>query len=212
MANIVPIVSANYTLSGTPPPKLALFSGHDTTLMPILATLGENVWSGTEWAPYASMILIEIHIMNSDKGSDFQSGYGFRLIYNGKVLTPEMDGCNSEICDSQVLLKQVMPFAKYQERDCAALKKSDSVIGEMKEATESLVTAPGGVWVLVSLMLVSTTMGCMLTYFWMKRRMPKRVVYRQESTRVMYDDDPGIDLATCGANNDKTNSDQNILI
>jgi len=212
MSNIVPIVSANHSLSGTPPPKLALFSGHDTTLMPILATLGEKVWSGTEWAPYASMILIEIHVINSEKGSDFQSGYGFRLIYNGQVLTPEMDGCNSEICDSQVLLKQVMPFAKYQERDCAALKKSDGVIGEMKEATESLVASPGGVWALVSLMLVSMTLGCMLTYFWMKRRMSKRVVYRQESTRVVDDDDPGIDLATCGANNGKANPYQNTLI
>jgi ubiquitin-like domain-containing CTD phosphatase 1 len=42
------------------PPKLALFSGHDTTLMPILATLGGDVWAGAEWAPYASMILIEL--------------------------------------------------------------------------------------------------------------------------------------------------------
>ena len=38
--------------SGTPPPpKLGLFSGHDTTLMPILATLGDKVWPGTEWVP-----------------------------------------------------------------------------------------------------------------------------------------------------------------
>jgi hypothetical protein len=40
MANILPIVDPS---SGTPPPKLGLFSGHDTTLMPILATLGDRV-------------------------------------------------------------------------------------------------------------------------------------------------------------------------
>jgi ubiquitin-like domain-containing CTD phosphatase 1 len=59
MTNILPIVdptnhpsSSSSSSSGTPPPpKLGLFSGHDTTLMPILATLGDKVWPGTEWAP-----------------------------------------------------------------------------------------------------------------------------------------------------------------
>jgi ubiquitin-like domain-containing CTD phosphatase 1 len=54
MSNILPIVDpTNHPMSssGTPPPKLGLFSGHDTTLMPILATLGDKVWPGTEWSP-----------------------------------------------------------------------------------------------------------------------------------------------------------------
>ena len=41
-------------------PKLALFAGHDTTLMPLLATLGPELWKDTEWASYASMMLIEV--------------------------------------------------------------------------------------------------------------------------------------------------------
>jgi len=117
MANILPIVdSASYPSSGSPPPKLALFSGHDTTLMPLLATLGGEVWDGTEWAPCASMIQIEIHkIMDSDQSSNFPSGYTFRLTMNGKILTSsKMEGCidGLELCDSQVLVKRVMPFAK----------------------------------------------------------------------------------------------------
>ncbi len=55
MANILPIVDpTNHpsSSSGTPPPpRLGLFLGHDTTLTPILATLGDKVWPGTEWAP-----------------------------------------------------------------------------------------------------------------------------------------------------------------
>jgi hypothetical protein len=41
-------------------PKLALFSGHDSTLMPLLASLGPKLWNDTDWAPYASMFLIEV--------------------------------------------------------------------------------------------------------------------------------------------------------
>ena len=41
-------------------PKLALFSGHDTTIMPLLATLGPDLWGDKDWAPYASMVLIEV--------------------------------------------------------------------------------------------------------------------------------------------------------
>merc|ERR1712032_1222112 len=103
--------------------------------------------------------------MNSEEGSS----HGFRLIYNGNVLTPMMEGCNSEICDAKVLVQQVMPFAKYQERDCAAFTPTENAMEEMKEATESLLAAPGGVWVAVSLVFVSMALGGMMTYFWMKR-------------------------------------------
>jgi len=41
-------------------PRLALFAGHDTTLMPLLASLGPDLWNDTEWAAYASMMLIEV--------------------------------------------------------------------------------------------------------------------------------------------------------
>ncbi len=37
----------------------------------------------------------------------FPLGYAFRLIYNGKVLTSNMDGCDLDLCNSRVLVKQV---------------------------------------------------------------------------------------------------------
>jgi hypothetical protein len=60
MSNILPIVNPSTTAynnnnnnnnNNNPPPKFALFSGHDTTLMPLLASLGDKVWAGLEWAP-----------------------------------------------------------------------------------------------------------------------------------------------------------------
>lgn len=195
MTNILPIVdSTNHpsSTSGMPPPKLALFSGHDTTLMPILATLGEEVWNGEEWAPYASMIQVEIHeILDSDlKEKDFPSGYAFRLIYNGKVLTSKMDGCDadSELCDSQVLVKQVAPFAKYMERDCvstAAGETDEGLIGEMESATKSLVDAPGGLTALVALTLSSMMVGALVTWYVMRRQMRQgRQGFRQNSMPI----------------------------
>lgn len=46
--------------SFTVTPKLALYSGHDSTIMPLLASLGPNLWNDTEWAPYAAMVLLEV--------------------------------------------------------------------------------------------------------------------------------------------------------
>lgn len=236
MANIAPIVDSSHSPSPSAPlPKLALFSGHDTTLMPMLATLGDKVWSGTEWAPYASIILIEIHeILNADEA--FPSGYAFRLIYNGQVLTSKMDGCaaGSELCDSQVLVKQVMPFAKYMERDCASTfapavppaapaSDSDDLMKEMKTATENLVAAPGGVWVIVVTVLISMTAGGILMWLLMRRQMKKYADYRRESVlgdlslRVMSNDENqfhtegdqgGIDSAVSTGGYGATNEDE----
>ena len=41
-------------------PRLSIFSGHDDTLMPLLASLGPNLWNETDFPPYASMLLLEV--------------------------------------------------------------------------------------------------------------------------------------------------------
>jgi hypothetical protein len=55
--NIHPIVDPE---RDQPPPKLAVFSAHDTTVMPLLASLGPKLWNDTDWPPYASMLNIEV--------------------------------------------------------------------------------------------------------------------------------------------------------
>ena len=103
-----------------PAPKLALFSAHDNTILPILATLGERVWDGTETAPYASMLNIELYKVQS-ASEIFDSGTAFRLVYNGKVLTEKIESCETgeELCDITALVKTVQSFAA-KERDCAS--------------------------------------------------------------------------------------------
>jgi hypothetical protein len=50
-------------------------------------------------------ILDEMQKMVND--GVFPLGYAFCLIYNGKVLTSNMDGCDSDLCDSRVLVERV---------------------------------------------------------------------------------------------------------
>jgi len=110
-------------------PKLALFAGHDTTLMPLLASLGPNLWNNTDWPPYASMLLIEIHeLIDGDSDREvFPSKFAFRLIYNGKILTTFVDGCHKhlELCDIKILKSIVDPIAT-REKDCSRIISPDT--------------------------------------------------------------------------------------
>ena len=63
------------TQAGTNPHKFMLYSGHDTTIGPVLAALGIPL---TEYPPYASHILVEL-FQNTTDGS-----YHVGLQYNGE--------------------------------------------------------------------------------------------------------------------------------
>ncbi|KAL3816954.1 hypothetical protein ACHAXA_001782, partial [Cyclostephanos tholiformis] len=210
MTNILPIVDPTnhpMSLSGAPPPKLGLFSGHDTTLMPILATLGDKVWPGTEWSPYASMVLIEIHEINATAHhlmTVYPSGYAFRIIYNGEALTSRMDGCDSDLCDSRVLVEVVSPFAKpYDDADCASSSPSSGtstdgdLMTEMERATRDMLVAPGGAWAIAFLVVSSMVMGGVLMWFLMRQERRKYESYAGGdsvmglSMRVMDEDQDG---------------------
>jgi len=103
---------------------LALFSGHDSTIYPLMMSLGEKVWNATDFPPYGSMMLIELHdVIDKKSGAppgEFPSGKAFRLVYNGRVLTWLMDGCpeNSHLCDASIFLDRVTPFATRNDHGC----------------------------------------------------------------------------------------------
>ena len=40
--------------------KLSLFSAHDSTIAPLMASLGAKVWNNTNFPYYASMMVIEV--------------------------------------------------------------------------------------------------------------------------------------------------------
>ncbi|KAK9173202.1 Histidine phosphatase superfamily (branch 2) family protein [Cryptosporidium meleagridis] len=107
-------------------PKFILFSGHDLTLIPLLASL--NAWDD-HLPPYASTINIEIYYDPSEK-REYKRGtdsplklesiqknlpYYVRLLYNGLVITDKLKGCEgNEICHAYKFF-QTSKFAKFEK-------------------------------------------------------------------------------------------------
>ena len=159
--NIIPYMKTEVR---SPSPTLALFSGHDTTILPILATLGEAVWDGQTWAPYASMIVIEIH----------KAGIGerkFRLVYNGKVLTDKVQGCveGEQLCDVVHLLTRVKDFT-VKERNCSSDLLPFHAL-DMTAVKQMLFTAEGTA-IMLLVTILSGIIGALVTYVFLTRRLP----------------------------------------
>jgi acid phosphatase len=77
----------NKSVEGKQIQKFLLYSGHDTTLIPILVALQVDTMV---WPAYASMMLMELY---EKAGKSY-----VRVVYNGKVLN--LSFCNSEtLCD-----------------------------------------------------------------------------------------------------------------
>ena len=137
------------------------------------------------------MVQIEVHKIKDN--ALFSSGYAFRLIYNGEALTSKMDGCpkQSDLCDSQVLLRRVIPFAKFEERNCASSKtsaSSESIVDEMKTAAEDMANEPGGIFVMVLIAVVSMALGGIVTFFFIRRpSRNNRPAYHKHTSSILGD-------------------------
>jgi ubiquitin-like domain-containing CTD phosphatase 1 len=190
-----------------PPAKLALYSGHDTTIMPMLASLGPHVWDGI-WAPYASLLVLEVHAINLDglaNRTRYPSDYAFRLVYNGQVLTSRMDDCpdDAELCDIQVLLDHVEPFAT-PDWDCRLRYPTADAVAETVNQAVRVVTSPGGFLALLMLLVGSAAVGsvgtvCLLTRSGFRRRERYRLPLDDDEDGLVLDDEnekDGISLAT----------------
>ena len=148
-------------------PRISLFSGHDTTLAPLLIALG--VWD-QKWIPYASMIIIETHLIVDPElhKEVFPSGHAFRLLYNGQVLTPSIDECTMDLCDLDVLLKLVGPIAKFDIEGCSVTSPHDLALLAKIQAAKAGTYGPSNsefaLWIcfaaLVSSLITATVMIC----------------------------------------------------
>ena len=138
------------------------------------------------------MVQIEIHDIIKENAA-FPSGYAFRLIYNGEALTSKMDGCpkQSDMCDSQVLLRRVFPFAKFEERNCASSKtsaSSETIMDEMKTAAGDMVNEPGGIFLMVLIAVVSMALGGVITFFFLRRHSrDNRPAYHKQTSSILGD-------------------------
>ena len=92
------------------PLKFVLYSGHDSTVTPLLINLG--VHDRTRSTPYATRVVFELWrdtLLNSSKQSDYVDNFYFRVLVNGKVVTSKMKFCGDalvkgELCPVQELV------------------------------------------------------------------------------------------------------------
>jgi len=146
-------------------PRMVLYSGHDNTIMPLLASL-DFPFDYLPWTPYASMFIIEVHaILDEKKNPNYTSGRAFRLLYNGDVLTSKIPNCppHDDLCDLQYLVQLVEPFAT-RDRDCDSVKNA-------APAQSMTVTRTWLLGVVLSASLVTSLFTVLVTVWFVRRRM-----------------------------------------
>ena len=170
MENIQTIVDSG---GETYVPPFALFSSHDSTIMAILASM--DMFDG-KWPNYASMLVIEIHEINLDGRKDptlYSAEFGFRLIYDGNVITDKLQGCpiGQEICDATKLLEAM--YYDVKTRNCDRLyaipKEFTPAVSQATAILESSRSALGGFLLLV---FFGMALGGLLTYLYFTQWVP----------------------------------------
>lgn len=164
---------SNLSTTARNAPRLALYSGHDSTISQLLASLGTKVWKETDSVAYASLLVLEVYESHHRDSDD--TDYMFRLLLNGNVLTKAIKHCHSDVCDFQVLEKHLNEFATdrrhCQRKSKKKPEKNEVVIpgvGEAVEATSPPISLdlynPYSIWFRCLLVIAGFAMGSRLTW------------------------------------------------
>jgi len=157
------------------PPKFALFSAHDTTIMGLLSSL-DLTSDLNKWPAYASMFLIELYSIDTqylpqdlkqDTEDTFPTNIAFRMIYNGEVVTQLMPRCDTELCDVYNLIDHLAAYADISQwgDDCKTTKPvSVPRIVKQKNKTSHTFSILG----VIGLCLSCTFIGVVFTYIKME--------------------------------------------
>lgn len=58
LETILPVIEGDDR--APPTNRLSLISGHDTSIIPLMASLDPDIWPNFEWPSYASMMILEV--------------------------------------------------------------------------------------------------------------------------------------------------------
>lgn len=152
------LYNTSSSTNSTDPLKLALFAGHDTTVMPFLAAILGSNWDGV-WPGYAALVTLELYSSKQNT-----SEYLFRMVYNAKPqLVP---GCNDTLCDINILLdrmafgQQYMPCSVI-DSDVETSSNCDDNNGPMTRTDWAIMTLISG--------LLGLLIGASMVLFVQKR-------------------------------------------
>ncbi len=160
--------------SGEGIPRFSLFAAHDTTLNPLLASIG--AWD-EQWAPYASMLVFEMWVTREGEAPLF------RALYNGKAL--QLAGCSSPLCELDKLQK-AFDFAEPLE------KWKDTCAIQFLETSHS----NGGQTLLLNMMLVMFAIILFVIFasYALKSRRRGVVIKKRESYSAITSEKLGVDF------------------
>jgi Histidine phosphatase superfamily (branch 2) len=143
--------------------KLLLVSGHDATILPLMASLG--IWMET-WPSYASMMIIELHELNIDGKTDrtiYSTNFAFRLIYNGVVMNMLIEGCpdHLELCDASILDSLLV-----LQGDCETSDANAGSTARHPSASlmQDIVSTPAGITFILFLVAGSAAVGGVIVF------------------------------------------------
>lgn len=109
--------------------RMFLYSGHDSSLMPLLAALGKHV---EDWPPYLSNLTLEL--WQQPSGQHF-----VKVLYNKKEL-PLEDLCGAPACELQLFKEKVIgPYLltkDQHQKECMLHFLHDKPAGEHTETEE----------------------------------------------------------------------------
>jgi hypothetical protein len=132
-------------------------------------------------SPFAYVFCIccvcrKIHELIDDQSdsSIYKSPYAFRLIYNGRVLTGLMDGCpdNAELCDAQILVRHVSPFATRSINCRDASSKGGGGGSAVWDTIESLLSKTAGLVLILFIMAMGGAVGGAGMFFYLTGTLP----------------------------------------
>ena len=99
--------------------------------------------------------------------------FWFRLVYNGEVLTPLLDGCNkAELCRVDVLLQRVRSFTR--DYNCHNSVVTANPTTSSGNESIDVFSSPGGIAAVCLLILGSALFGSLSTYLYVVDRTRRR--------------------------------------
>lgn len=141
----------------TDAPRLAITMGHDSTIMPLMASLLRENWDRL-WTPYAGVFIFELYRTKS-------SSHAMRVLFKGQPL--RLPECADTLCDIEDFLKAV-EFSR-TDRQCA-LPVQESTSADLSTASN---TPPAWSKYLSAGILLGLTALCALLGFQSHRQRMK---------------------------------------
>lgn len=91
----------------------------------------------------------------------YPADFGFRLLFNGKVMNVHMDGCpnNRDLCDIEVLIDRISPFAVRDRPHCAVPPTPAPAPPPALETAANLSKSSGGIALVIVVVLLSAIVG-----------------------------------------------------